>query len=47
MRTVSDMQKTALMDSESIIQKFMLGLVQGIEEETLFVYMMYISVMCN
>ena len=34
MRTVSDMQKTTLMDSESIIRKFMSGLVQGIEEET-------------
>ena len=34
MRTVSEMQKTILMDSESIIRKFMLGLVQGVKEET-------------
>ena len=34
MTTVTDMQKTILMDSESIIRKFMSGLVQGIEEET-------------
>ena len=34
MRTVSEMQKTILMDNESIIQKFMSGLFQGIEEET-------------
>ena len=34
MRTVSEMQKTILMDSESIIRKVMSGLVQGVEEET-------------
>ena len=34
MRTVSEMQKTILMDSESIIWKVMSGLVQGVEEET-------------
>ena len=33
MRTVSDMQKTILMDSDSIIRKFMSGLVQGIALE--------------
>ena len=34
MRTVSKMQKTILMNSESIIRKVMSGLVQGVEEET-------------
>ena len=34
LRTVSEMQKTILMDSESIIRKMMLGLVQGDEDET-------------
>ena len=34
MRMVSEMQKTILMDSESIIWKVMSGLVQGAEEET-------------
>ena len=34
MRTVSEMQKTILMDSESIIRKFISGQVQGVEEET-------------
>ena len=34
MRTVSKMQKTILMDSKSIIRKFMSGLVQGVEEGT-------------
>ena len=34
LRTVSEMQKTILMDSESIICKVMSGLVQGDEDET-------------
>ena len=34
MRTVSEMQKTNLIDSESIIWKVMSGLVQGVKEET-------------
>ena len=34
LRTVSEMQKTILMDSESIIRKVMSGLVQGDEDET-------------
>ena len=34
MRTVSEMQKTVLMDIESIIRKFMSGPVQRVEEET-------------
>ena len=34
MRAVSEMQKRILMDSESIIRKFMSGLVQGVDEET-------------
>ena len=34
LRTVSEMQKTILMDSESIIRKVMLGLVQGDENKT-------------
>ena len=34
LRTVSKMQKTILMDSESIIRKVMSGLVQGDEDET-------------
>ena len=34
MRTVSEMQKTILMDSESKIWKAMSGLVQGVNEET-------------
>ena len=34
MRTVSEMQKTILIDSESIIRKVMSGQVQGVEEET-------------
>ena len=33
LRTVSEMQKTILMDSESIIRKVMSGLVQGDENE--------------
>ena len=32
-RTVSEMQKTILMDSEPTIQKVMSGLVKGVEEE--------------
>ena len=32
-RTVSEMQKTILMDSESIIRKVMSGLIQGDEED--------------
>ena len=34
MRTVLEMQKTILMDSESIIWNVMPGLVQGVEEDT-------------
>ena len=34
LRTVSEMQKTILMDSESTIRKVMSGLVQGDEDET-------------
>ena len=34
LRTVSEMQKTILMDNESIIRKVMSGLVQGDEDET-------------
>ena len=34
LRTVSEMQKTILMDSESIIRKVMSGLVQGDKDET-------------
>ena len=34
LRTVSEMQKTILMDSESITRKVMSGLVQGDEDET-------------
>ena len=34
MRTVSEMWKTILMDSECIILKVMSGLDQGVEEET-------------
>ena len=34
MRTVSEMQKSILMDSDSIIWKVMSGLVQGVEEES-------------
>ena len=34
LRTVSEMQKTILMDSKSIIRKVMSGLVQGDEDKT-------------
>ena len=34
LRTVSEMQKTILMDNESIIRKVMSGLVQGDEDKT-------------
>ena len=34
MRTVSEMQKTILMDSKYIIRKVMSRLVQEVEEET-------------
>ena len=46
LRTVSEMQKTILMDSESIIRKVMSGLVQGDEDETCL-YWMYNDVVCN
>ena len=32
-KTVSEMQKTILMDSDSILRNVMLGLIQGDEEE--------------
>ena len=34
LRTVSEMQKTILMDSKSIVRKVMSGLVQGDEDKT-------------